>query len=121
MRFLWYVLLAVIVACLVVMAMANRDFVTLTLLPPALAEVAQFNLSVSLPLYFVALGGVAVGLLIGFFLEWMRESKHRSEVAKRQRQVRSLNREVNSLKGEKHRGKDEVLALLEESPKKAAI
>lgn len=118
LRFIWYLVLAIVVAALVVVAMANRDIVTLTLLPAVIAGVIGINQSVDLPLYVVALGGVAVGLLLGFVLEWLREAKHRSEVAKRQRQVRKLNQEVTSLKGERDKDKDEVLALLDQTTAK---
>lgn len=118
LRFIWYLVLAIVVAALVVVAMANRDIVTLTLLPAVIAGVIGTNQSVDLPLYVVALGGVAVGLLLGFVLEWLREAKHRSEVAKRQRQVRKLNQEVTSLKGERDKDKDEVLALLDQTTAK---
>jgi hypothetical protein len=55
------------------------------------------------------------GLIIGFVWEWMREYKHRAEATRKSREVRKLEREVTKLKGEKHEGKDEVLALLEDA------
>lgn len=121
MRFIRYLILAVILAALVVIAMANWQSVTLTVLPTELANVAGWNYTTpELPIFMVILGSVAVGLLLGYVLEWIRESKHRSEVAKRQRQVKSLNREVSRLKTEKNEGKDEVLALLDDAPKQIA-
>ncbi|WP_106204517.1 LapA family protein [Aliiruegeria haliotis] len=120
MRYIRYLFLAIIIAGLVVMAMANRQAVTLTVLPDELANLAAWNFSLQLPLFVALLGGVAVGLLLGYVLEWIREAKHRSEVAKRQRQVKDLNREVSRLKTEKHAGKDEVLAILDEAAVKKA-
>jgi putative membrane protein len=120
LRIIRYLILAVIVAVLVIVSMANRDMVVLTALPTGLAEVAAWNASVELPLFLVALGGVAVGLLVGFFLEWMRESKHRAEVAKRQKQVRALNREVTRLRGGPNDTSDEVLAILDQSAARKA-
>lgn len=120
MRILRYLILAVIVAGLVVVAMANRDMATLTVLPAGLSDLAAWNFSIELPLFLIVLGGVAVGLLLGYLLEWIRESKHRAEVSKRQRQVRSLNREVGRLKRDANEGKDEVLAILDGAePRKA--
>jgi len=118
-RLLKFTFLVVLAAVLLTVALANRQTVTLSLLTPELAELTGVALRVDLPLYLVAFGGIAAGLLIGFLWEWLREAKHRNEVAKRQRQVRDLKREVIKLRGEKNEGKDEVLALLEESPKKA--
>lgn len=121
MRFVRYLILALIVICLVTMAMANREMVTLELLTPELAALTGIGFSITLPLYAAILGGVAVGVLLGFVLEWIRESKHRSEVAKRQRQVKTLNKEVSRLKQEQNQGKDEVLALLDDSARRKAV
>lgn len=120
MRYIRYLLVGAIIATLVVMAMANRSMVTLTVLPEPLAVLASWNFSVSLPLFIVVLGGVGIGLLLGYLLEWIRESKHRSEASKRQRQVKSLNREMSRLKAEKNDGKDEVLAILDDAEMRKA-
>ena len=113
MRYIRYAVLAVAAIVLIAMALANREIVTLTLLPGGFARLFGMNPSVSLPLFVVILLGILLGLLIGFLWEWMREHKHRSEARRRARETESLEREVQRLKGEKHQGKDEVLALLD--------
>lgn len=118
-RILKYAFLLLLLAVLLVLSLANRQVVTLSLLTPELETYAGVSWQVDLPLYFVAFGGVVLGLLIGFVWEWIRESKHRQEVAKRQAQVRQLKREVTRLKGEKNEGNDEVLALLDNGSRKA--
>ena len=70
---------------------------------------------VSQPLFVVILGSILAGLLIGFIWEWIREYGERAEAARQAREMRRLEREVARLKGEKHKGKDEVLALLDET------
>lgn len=115
MRYIRYAFLGTLAAILISMSLANRGFVTLKLMPDALAELLGFNASLSLPLFVVILGGIVAGLIIGFVWEWMREYKHRREAAVKAREVRKLEREVGKLKTEKHEGKDEVLALLEEA------
>ena len=121
MRYIRYLILAIVAIGLVVMAMANWQPVSLTVLPADLAGVLGWNYTTpDLPMFIVILASVCVGLLVGYILEWLRESKHRSEAAKRQKQVRSLNREMNRLKTDTNQGKDEVLALLDDAPKKAA-
>jgi uncharacterized integral membrane protein len=118
-RLIKYLFLLVLAGCLLVLALANRQIVTLSLLTPELAAATGYSWQIDVPLYFVAFGGIAVGLFIGFVWEWLREMRYRSEKSKRERQVKQLKREVIKLKGEKNEGKDEVLALLEEAPKKA--
>lgn len=118
-RILNYLFLAILIAVLLTVALANRDIVTLTLLTSDLSDLMNgWNVAIRMPLFLVVLGGILAGLLIGFVWEWLREAKHRQEVAKRQQQVRDLKREVIRLKGEKHEGKDEVLALLDDAPAK---
>mgnify|MGYP000052995647 FL=1 len=115
MRYIRYAFLGALGIILVSMSLANRGFVTLKLIPDALSGLLGFNASVSLPLFVVILGGIIAGLVIGFVWEWMREHKHRREANVKAREVRKLEREVGKLKSEKHEGKDEVLAILEEA------
>ncbi|NSX56703.1 lipopolysaccharide assembly protein LapA domain-containing protein [Parasulfitobacter algicola] len=114
MRYIRYLIIASIAICLIVVALANRNAVTLRLLPEDLAALTGYTFSISLPLFVVIFAGIAVGILLGFVWEWMREHKHRSEASQKGREVSKLKREVKRLKGEKHEGKDEVLALLED-------
>lgn len=113
MKYIRYAFMAAIAIVLVSVALANRDLVTLNLLPEGLAEIFGVNQSISLPLFVVIFAGIVVGLLIGFFWEWMREHKHRADARRKGREAHQLEREVKRLKGEKHKGKDEVLALLD--------
>ncbi|WP_420860999.1 LapA family protein [Algirhabdus cladophorae] len=113
MRYLRYLVWGVIGVALVVIALANRQVVTLKLLPAELADLAGISFSIDVPLYVVMFAGIAIGVLLGFVWEWLREHKHRSQASKSTKQVARLEREVTRLKGEKHEGKDEVLALLE--------
>ena len=113
MRYIRYAFLAALAVVLVSIALANRGMVTLTLLPEGLARIAGFNPDISLPMFVVIFAGILAGLLIGVVWEWLREHKHRVEVRRKTREAGQLEREVKRLKGEKHQGKDEVLALLD--------
>lgn len=115
MRYIRYAFLATLGIILISLSLANRGNVTLKLMPDAVAEFARFNMSISLPLFVVVLGGIVAGLIIGFFWEWMREHKHRREASVKTREVRKLEREVGRLKTDKHKGQDEVLAILDEA------
>lgn len=113
MRTLKYLILAIIGLCLIIIGFANRGPVTLTLLPDELVPFAGVSLSVTLPIYMVVFGGIAIGLLIGFILEWIREHKHRAEATSQRREKAVLAKEVQKLKKTSGEDKDEVVALLE--------
>lgn len=115
MRYIRYAFLGCLGIVLVSMSVANRGMVNLKLMPDAFADVIGFNHGISLPLFVVILGGIAAGLIIGFAWEWLREHKHRRDVGRKTREVGKLEREVTRLKGEKHEGKDDVLAILDEA------
>jgi len=115
MRYIRYLFLAVLGVALIAVALANREIVSLKLLPEGLARIAGMNQSVELPLFAVIFGGAIVGLLVGFVWEWLREHKHRAEAARRQSEVKQLQRELRRVKGERDKDKDEVLALLDQA------
>ena len=115
MRYIRYAWLALLAIVLVSVSLANRTLVTVALMPDALAGLLGFNLSVTLPLFLVILGGVITGLVIGFIWEWMREYRQRRDAAAKAREVRKLEREVGRLKEQKNEGKDEVLAILDDT------
>ena len=115
LRYLKLAILAIIALALVSVALANRETVTLNLLPSGLIELFGVNWSIELSLFGVMYGGVGIGLLIGFIWEWLREYKHRRSANDQSREVRRLSREVTKLKQDKHKDKDEVLAILDEA------
>lgn len=115
MRYIRYACIVTFAVALIAIALANRGFVTVHLLPAEIAGLLDVTSEVNLPLFIVIFGGIVTGLLVGFIWEWMREHAVRSENARNVREVRRLEREVKRLKGEKHEGKDEILALLDEA------
>ncbi|TCP41435.1 lipopolysaccharide assembly protein LapA domain-containing protein [Rhodovulum marinum] len=119
MRAIRYLFLLLLAICLVVVAMANRQMVTLHLLPDELATFSGISKSIDLPLYVVGFGGLLAGLLIGFFWEWLREGKYRSQASRQRREAAKLKRELDRVKADQHKseGRDEVLALLEKDAK----
>jgi uncharacterized integral membrane protein len=117
LRLLRYLVIVLLAVVLVVVAMANRDPVSLHLLPGDLADYAGFSATAKIPLFLVIFAAAAAGLVIGFVWEWLREGKHRKTASRGQRQVTALSREVARLRDKDARPKDEVLALLD-SPQK---
>ncbi len=115
MRYVRYLCIAIFALALISVALANRSIVTLQMLPQEVAGWFAVNPTAQLPLFLVILGSIVAGLLVGFVWEWIREYGQRAEAARQAREMRRLEREVARLKGEKHQGKDDVLALLDEA------
>lgn len=115
MRYIRYACIAVFAVALIAVALANRGPVTLKLLPDEIAGLFAVAPTTSLPLFVVIFGGIIAGLLVGFVWEWMREHGVRAENTRNARELRRLERELKRLRSEKHEGKDEVLALLDEA------
>jgi uncharacterized integral membrane protein len=114
-RAIKYLFLITVAVALVILAMANRDPVTLTLLPQELALWSGVEVAIELPLFLVILGGVVTGLLVGFVWEWLREHRHRAAAKTNQREAKKLEREVQALKGTRNENRDEILALVEDA------
>jgi uncharacterized integral membrane protein len=94
----------------VVLALANRDPVTLHLLPEGMARVMP--LSIQVPLFALSLVSIVVGMVIGYLLEWLREHKHRRHAKRKTREAAQLSREVEKLRKASGKAEDDVLALL---------
>ena len=109
MRFIKYLLLAVILIAIVVLAVANRGPVTLRLLPDGLSMFGQR--SIELPMHLVGLALILTGMILGYIFEWLREHKHRRRAALKAREAAELDREVKTLRKAQAKD-DEVLALI---------
>lgn len=115
MRYIRYASIAIFAVALILVALANRGMVSVRLLPEELGGVAALNPSYEVPLFIVIFGGVLAGLIVGFIWEWIREAKERMAAARQAAEMQRLRAEIRRLKGEKHQGKDEVLAILDEA------
>ncbi len=118
MRYLKLAFLVVVGILLLTVLLANREIVTLRLLPAEMGTFLGLSWAIRLPLFLVVVGGVVAGLLIGFVWEWLREHKHRAAAAQARREAARLEREVSKLRAAQPDPQDEVLALLEQ-PRKA--
>lgn len=112
MRFIRLLVLASIAICLIVLAMANRDPLTVKLLPDELAGLVGLNWEITLPVFAVMLASGALGIALGFVWEWLREHKHRATAASEGKERRRLEQEVKKAAPSAKTG-DDVLALLE--------
>ena len=113
MRFIKWVFLAVLALFLVTVALANRGAVTLRFLPEELAGFIGLPNDVSVPLFLVIFAGIALGLVLGYIGEWIREHKHRAEASRAKRDAGELEREMRRIRRRDASDEDDVLALVE--------
>lgn len=110
MRAVKIILLALILLVIVVLSLANRELVTLNLLPEGMATLMP--VSVQVPLFLVSLLSILVGMILGYLLEWLREHKHRRRAHEKTKEAARLGREVHDLRKSSGKPEDEVLALI---------
>ncbi len=117
MKTIRYTFWAIVGLCLILIGLANREFVTVRAMPEALGELLGLSPDIQLPLFVVIFIGVGAGLMIGFLWEWVREHRIRVEARGKAREVESLRRENERLRGAAAGAKsdDDVLALLEKT------
>ena len=117
MKTLRYSFWTIVGLCLILIGLANRDFITVRAMPQAMGELMGLSPDVRLPLFVVIFISVGAGLMIGFLWEWVREHRIRAEGRVKAREVEALRREVAQLRSAAAGAKDDddVLALLEKT------
>jgi uncharacterized integral membrane protein len=110
MRTLKLVVLALVLIGVVILALANREPVTLHLLPEGMAGLVP--VSRQMPLFVVILLSIVVGIALGYLFEWLREHKHRRRASANAREAAKLGREIDRLRKQNARPEDDVLTLL---------
>lgn len=97
-RFLKALVLLPIAILIVLLAVANRQMVTLSLDP---FSQAAPEFAIGLPLFAVIFGAVMVGVVIGGIAAWLAEGKHRRERRRYRREANTLRSETERLKAGK--------------------
>lgn len=113
MRFIKWAFLGALALCLVTVALANRAWVELRVIPDDVATLVGLPNMIEVPLYIVIFGAIVAGLVIGYIGEWIREHKHRAEGARAKREASQLEREVKKMRRRDGGDQDDVLALLD--------
>ncbi|MBD8906923.1 LapA family protein [Methylorubrum zatmanii] len=93
-RFLKALVLLPVAIVVVLLAVANREPVTLSLDPFSPEPV----FSAALPLYAVVFGAVALGILVGGIGSWLGQSKTRQRARYHRREADRLAKEAAELK-----------------------
>lgn len=115
MKYILYTFWGFVGICLILVGIANRDIVTVRAMPELIASPFGISPDIELPLFMVIFAGVGLGLLIGFLWEWVREHRIRAESRAKSREVAELQRQIDRMTDEKHKGKDDIIALLDKA------
>lgn len=111
-RLFFVALLAVV---LILVALANREMVAVSLVPDSLSRLAGGQWSLTMPLFLALFLAMVFGLIVGLVWEWLREAGLRAESKARARELARLEREVGDLRRDHAGPRDDVLAILDES------
>lgn len=103
MKFLWWVVLALVALVLILFAVSNREAVSVGLwpLPSALA----------LPLYLVVLGTLVIGFFAGQFVTWIGGWRWRREARRSRERIAALERELDAERTQRAGAAAPVVAL----------
>lgn len=113
MRFIRLLFIAVIAIFLIMVALANREIVTISAFPARFGEYLNGNWAVSLPLFLIIFLAMIFGMVVGLLWEWLREAHLRRESKSRAAEVARLEREVGQVRRTAAAPKDDVLAILD--------
>ena len=106
-------ILAIIMVALILIGVANRDPITVKMVPDGLADLVPFATTTPpLPLFAIVAAAIVVGLLIGYIIEYLREAKHRRRAEAKSREASQLKSKVRDLQKKTGETEDDVLALL---------
>jgi Protein of unknown function (DUF1049). len=95
-RFIKFAMLAPVTVVIVLLAVANRAPVQLSLDPFSRTEPA---LAVTMPFFIVIFAAVMVGVLIGGITAWLAQGKHRKAEKRYRREADRWRSEVEQLRG----------------------
>lgn len=109
MRYVYYVLLALIALVVVGLSVANRHTVDVAVAPDFTAYGLPPSQHFAVPLYLVALACGAIGFVIGAAREYIREAKLRRRAAEAKREAGELKREVDALKAKQNLDEDDEI------------
>ncbi len=112
-RLIFFVVLAIV---LILVATANRDPITVGLMPQGIAEFTGRDWTLTMPGFLALFLAMVFGVLVGLIWEWLREAHLRAESKSRAQDLARLQREVGDLRRTHAAPKDEVLAILEDAP-----
>jgi putative membrane protein len=104
MKYLWWIVLAVVAVALILFAVSNRETVSLSLwlLPGAAIE---------LPLYLLVLATLLVGFVIGDLTGWIGGWRWRREARRGRERIAMLEREIESERAQRAAARAPLVAI----------
>lgn len=112
MRFIRLLFIAVLAIFLIMVALANREIVTVSAFPANFGQYLGGTWSVRMPMFLVVFLAMVFGMVAGLIWEWLREAHLRRESRQRAAEVARLEREVGQLRQRTDTPKDDVVALV---------
>jgi uncharacterized integral membrane protein len=107
-RLILFVFTIPVAIILIALSVANRA--------PVMATIDPFNpgnpaLSFSLPLFALVLSALIIGVLIGSFITWINQGKHRNRAKLEAGRAEAIRREADAIKQERALALQEAGAL----------
>ena len=94
-RFLQFIIFAPVAIILIALSVANRQEIKLSLDPFSQTEPW---LEIALPAYWLIFGSLAVGVLIGGLVSWLKQGKFRKEAREQRFQAAKARHEAKKIK-----------------------
>lgn len=94
-RFIQFIFFAPIAVVLIALSVANRQMITLSLDPFSTGEPA---IAFSMPLYWLIFSALAVGVIIGGVVVWMKQGRFRREARDQRYEAAKARHETKKLK-----------------------
>ncbi|KGJ05157.1 hypothetical protein SAMN04487972_103108 [Paracoccus halophilus] len=116
MRAIRLVFIVILAIVLILVATANRAPITIGLLPQNIAEFTGRDWALTMPGFLALFLAMVFGVLVGLVWEWLREAHLRAESKTRAHHLARLEREMGDLRRTHAASKDEVLAILDDTP-----
>jgi lipopolysaccharide assembly protein A len=93
MKFLWWLIFALVALILILFAISNRESVTLSfwLLPGSVIQ---------MPLYLLVLGTLVIGFVFGELVAWIGSWRWRREARRGRERIAMLERELDAARAE---------------------
>ena len=103
MKFLWWIVLALVAVVLILFAVSNRETVSVGLWP--LPDLVQ------LPLYLVLLGTLFAGFIAGELIAWIGGWRWRREARRGRERIAALEDQLEAARAQRSAGQGAVVPL----------